>query len=272
MDALAGDASSIWAIVDGNLVFAFGAGGEWQQMARLDEGRATCLLPAPQGLLVGTSGARLLALTGGTLEPVESFEQVEGRDAWYTPWGGPPDTRSASRDDEGVLYVNVHVGGVPRSSDGGRTWEPTIDIDADVHQVLASPPGATVLAASARGLAVSEDRGETWRFHSQGLHATYLRAVAASAETLFVSASEGPRGRRAGVYRRDAQGDGAFERCRSGLPEWFSGNIDTYCLAASPQIVAFGTQGGSVFVSDDEGETWRAAAQDLGAVRCLLIR
>ncbi|MDQ4146046.1 MAG: hypothetical protein M3198_20330 [Actinomycetota bacterium] len=270
--ALAADASSVWAVVDGDRVFSARDGSDWQEVASLGGGRATCLLPTPVGLLVGASEARLFALTEGALEPIESFDEVEGRDAWYTPWGGPPATRSLSQDDAVTLYVNVHVGGIPRSRDGGRTWEPTIDIDADVHEVLAWRPEGRVLAAAARGLGVSDDGGETWRFRTRGLHATYLRAVAVSSETVFVSASEGPRGRRAAVYRGSAYGEEPFERCGGGLPEWFSGNIDTNCLDASPEIVAFGTQEGSVFVSDDDGDSWRAAAQDLGAVRCLLLR
>ncbi|MFN8233199.1 MAG: hypothetical protein U0V56_06925, partial [Actinomycetota bacterium] len=60
---------------------------------------------------VGTSGARLLRLVGNALEPVEGFAAVAGREGWFTPWGGPPDTRSISEWDHDV-YVNVHVGGI----------------------------------------------------------------------------------------------------------------------------------------------------------------
>jgi hypothetical protein len=31
--------------------------------------------------------------------------------------------------DGAVLLVNVHVGGIPRSADGGASWQPTIDTD-----------------------------------------------------------------------------------------------------------------------------------------------
>jgi RND family efflux transporter MFP subunit len=36
---------------------------------------------------------------------------------------------------EETKLVNVHVGGIPRSVDSGATWAPTIDVDADVHEV-----------------------------------------------------------------------------------------------------------------------------------------
>src|SRR5262245_38209106 len=33
-------------------------------------------------------------LVEDSLEPVESFETVDGRETWYTPWSGPADVRS----------------------------------------------------------------------------------------------------------------------------------------------------------------------------------
>src|SRR5205085_6124137 len=98
----------------------------------------TCLLPVDGTVMVGVAGAHLVRLTGaGLAERVGSFDDVPGRDRWYTPWGGPPDTRSLAAA-HGVVYANVHVGGIARSRDGGHSWEPTIDVDADVHQVLAA--------------------------------------------------------------------------------------------------------------------------------------
>src|SRR6185503_2199998 len=104
-------------------------------------------------------GAPPASPDGGDLVPIQSFDDVEGRDDWFTPWGGPPDTRSMSEWDDDV-YVNVHVGGIVRTDDGGETWMPTIDIEADVHQVTTAE--GVVLAASAGGLATSADRGGTW--------------------------------------------------------------------------------------------------------------
>jgi len=161
-------------------------------------------------------------------------------------------------------------GGIARSADEGATWEPTIDIDADVHRVWAVD--GRVFAACGRGLAVSEDRGGSWAMRTEGLHAVYCRGVALSGDTVLVSASTGPRGGRSGLYRAAAHG-GPFERCRSGLPEWFEGNIDSACLDALPDegVAAFGTEDGGVFASTDEGATWAAVATSLCPVRCVLM-
>ena len=271
VSALSRDASGWWAIVDGREVWRRAADGEWARAASVENLTANCLLPTANGVFVGTSEAHLFRLRAGTVELVLAFDEVEGRQSWFTPWGGPPDVRSISAAPSGAFYANVHVGGVVRSSDGGSSWEPTLDIHADVHQVMLHPASGLVLAASARGLAVSDDDGGSWRFDTGGLHGNYQRAVAVAGETVLVSASTGPFTSEAAVYRRPLRSDGLFDRCQMGLPEWFPSNIDTFCLAASESTAAFGTQEGSVFVSSDEGESWTTVAEGLPPVQCVAL-
>jgi photosystem II stability/assembly factor-like uncharacterized protein len=171
-------------------------------------------------------------------------------------------------DDD--LYVNVHVGGILRTDDRGEHWMPTIDIDADVHQVATAE--GLVLAACAGGLAVSEDRGTTWILRADGLEASYSRAVAVCGDGVLVSASSGPRGGRSAVYRGTLAG-GGFERCRDGLPEWFDDNIDSMCLDALPDgsFAAFGTSDGQLFGSFDAGSSWTELASGLPVILRVLV-
>jgi photosystem II stability/assembly factor-like uncharacterized protein len=272
VSALARDGASWWAIAGGQEVWSSDGSGDWvQQGTASEEVRLNCLAPSPAGILVGTSEARLLRQGGEGLVPVESFDRIEERQKWYTPWGGPPDTRSIAVDGADTVYVNVHVGGIVRSRDGGSSWEPTIDVDADVHQVITAEgrPGL-VLAASARGLAISQDAGETWTFHTDGLHGSYCRAVAVAGDTLLVSASEGHRGRKAAVYRRPlTEASRPFEMCVDGLPGWFGSNIDSHCIAAAGSVASFGTEDGVVYFSIDAGQRWGVAGTGLPAVRCV---
>ena len=208
-------------------------------------------------MLVGTAHARLARVSDGASELVASFDDAPGRDGWYTPWGGPPDTRSLSAAPDGRVFANVHVGGILRAADPTGTWSPTIDIDADVHQVLADPLDPShVVAATALGLAESRDGGDSWTFTTDGLHAPYARAVALDGERLFLSASTGPRGGRAALYRREP-GAAGFERCDDGLDDWFAGNIDSHRLAAAGGTVLFGTEDGRAFLSGGGGDGWR---------------
>ena len=266
--ALGRAGEEFWAILDASELW-HATGTDWSRAADLKDLRATCVAGIGADVFVGSSEARLFRLAGEALEPVIAFDQAEGRETWYTPWGGPPDTRSiANWDDE--VYINVHVGGILRTEDRGETWTPTIDIDADVHQVTTAE--GLVLAACARGLAVSADRGSAWTLRSDGLDAPYSRAIAVCGDAVLLSASNGPRGGRSAIYRGDLSG-GALERCRTGLPESFNDNIDSYCLDAAPEgpLAAFGTSDGRVFTSEDAGTSWGELASGLPPIQRVLV-
>ena len=266
--ALGRAGTELWAIVDASELW-HATGGVWSHVTDLDALRATCVTGIGADAFVGSSEARLFRLAGAALEPVDAFDHAPGRETWHTPWGGPPDIRSmANWEDE--IYVNVHVGGILRSDDRGATWTPTIDVDADVHHVTTAE--GMVLAAGADGLAVSTDRGATWAYRTDGLDAHYSRAVAVCGGAVLLSASNGPRGGWAAVYRGDRSG-GTFERCRAGLPEWFNDNIDTYCLDALPDgtLASFGTSDGHLYGSTDEGATWNELASGLPPVQRVLV-
>ena len=267
VDAVVRDGDELWAIVDRSEIW-HAPEGDWRRVASLEGHEATCIAMT-DAIHVGSSEARLFRLSDGALEPIAGFDDAEGRADWYTPWGGPPATRSMSEWGDDV-YVNVHVGGILHTDDHGRSWQPTIGIDADVHQVATTR--TLVLAACAGGLATSADRGTTWTMRSDGLEATYSRAVVVCGDTVLVSASDGPRGGRGAVYR-GGLADGPFERCTTGLPEWFDDNIDTFWLDAlnDGSFAAFCTSDGRLFGSEDAGSTWRELASDLGAVRHILV-
>jgi hypothetical protein len=251
-----------WAIVDGREVWT--RDGEWSKVAAANRWDLVCVLPRERGALVGTAEAHLQRVEGDRLETVESFERVRGREEWFTPWGGPPDVRSLAQAGADV-FVNVHVGGIVRG-EGTSAWRPTVDISTDVHEVITSRN--TVMAACAVGFAQSDDRGETWSFDDRDLHATYARAIAATSDAIYMSVSRGPRGGDAAVYKKDRTRGASFERC--DLPD-LTHNIDTGCLAATDDLVAFGTRDGEVLASGDAGANWDVVASGLAEVRHLTI-
>ncbi len=269
--ALARDGMRAWALIEGRAVWVKREGRAWEEQGAVEGPAATCLMPTAAGLLLGTEQAHLLRLGNGTLSRLESFETVKGRDEWHTPWGDPAAVRSIAVATDGTLHVNIHVGGVARSRDNGRSWTPTVDIEADVHQVLAHPTRPDiVLVAAYDGFGISRDGGDSWEFVTDGMHAHYSRAVALSGDTVVVSASTGPRGRRSALYRRPLDGAGRFERCHDRLP-WFDDNIDTGCLQAAGPVVVFGTEDGRVFLSPDHGQSWTLVTKGLPPVRCIRL-
>ncbi len=263
------DEGSVALLADGSLWSIDGTdAAEFDDLVAL---KPSTLLLDDDVVWLGTAGAHLYRVEAEDSKRMEAFEVIEGRDAWYTPWGAPPDVRSIDIDDDGTLYVAVHVGGILRSTDSGRTWAQTLDIDLDVHQVSTVPEYAqTVVAACAAGLALTTDRGDTWEIDTAGLHATYARAVAVAGDTIVLSVSDGPGGAQSALYRRPLDGE-SFLPCRSGLPEWFAGNVDTHCLAAWDEFVVAGTPDGGVYVSNDTGVTWRQRAAALPPIRAIAI-
>ncbi len=227
-----------------------------------------CAVDAPGGILAGTEGGHLLRLRANDLVRLAGFDDARGRDQWHTPWGGPPEVRSLACTPDNILLANVHVGGILRSEDAGRTWRPTVDIEADVHQVRSVwGRSDLVVAASGIGLLISADAGQTWRVHADGLEGSYCRAVAAPDAAILVSASEGPRGRRAAIYRTSLAADRPFER----ISEWLDGNIDTHALDGFAEHVMYGTPHGEVWESTDTGTTWSRTHQKLASVTSISL-
>ena len=259
----------LWAILDGREIVHTAGVDWWFSVSRLSGLQATCVADTRAGVIVGTSSAHLCRIAGEGVERLDSFERAPGRKDWFTPWGGPPDTRSLTEDGD-TVYVNVHVGGILRSHDHGESWQPTIEIEADVHQVTTGH--GNVYAAGGAGLSISGDKGTTWATSDEGLHASYCRAVAVCGDMILLTASTGPRGGRSAVYRGPIDAS-SFERCDGGLPGWFGHNIDTYCLDAKPDgsLAAFGTEDGHLFTSTDQGRSWSQLANGLSEIRRVLV-
>jgi hypothetical protein len=252
---------TVWAIVDGREVWR--GPDPWVPQGTWDGPRLTCLTPAGEGVvLVGTAEAHLLRLDTTGWRPVETFDAWPPRADWYTPWGGPPDTRSLATAD-GEPLVNVHVGGVARGRGGG--WQALVDIDVDVHQIAVAPDGSLLVATGAAGFGRSTDGGGEWRWDADGLHGSYCRAVAVAGEQVLLSASTGPRGTRGAVYRRALGHTGSWTLTGPLV----DGNIDTFCLAASGDQAAFVTADRAVWVSADAGATWTERGHAEGSPRGL---
>ena len=227
--------------------------------------KALCIQPTPETVWIGADGGHLFALEGKEIVEDEFLANAPGSEHWYTPWGGPPAVRSMALDADRTLYVNVHVGGLLRYDDTGLV--PTIDIDADVHEVTAHPTlQGAIFAATGWGLAQSHN-GHDFVFRTEGLHSNYCRAVTVIENTLVISASTGPDSNQARIYRGDLW-EGPLEPATVGLPDWFEYNIDTHCLAVRTGSVYAGL-GDTVWASVDSGETWVVAVSGLPTITCL---
>jgi len=269
------------AIVGGRSLRRRTAAGEWRTIA-VSEVDLSCCAKVGESIYAGTDDARVLRIgANGKLEPLYGLDETPGRDKWYAGTAlidgqlvGPPlGIRSMTATcDDAVLLVNVHVGGIPRSSDGGVTWQPSIDIEHDVHQVCAHPTRPSiVIAAAASGLYVSADGGATWNAERDGLHASYCSAVAFAGDDILVAASEQHFSAHGTIYRRRIDEPGPLLPVGGGLPNQIEGIADTGCIAARASVVAVVDRAGNLYVSEDAASTWSRRIEHLPTPSSVLI-
>jgi hypothetical protein len=233
-------------------------------------------------IYLGTDDAQLLRVgAGGTAEPLPAFASVPGRETWYAGSAiidgrrvGPPlGVRSlAATCDGSALLVNVHVGGIPRSTDDGRSWHPTLDIELDAHEVCTHPTDPRYAAAAAgAGLCWSADAGGTWRVETEGLHALHCAAAAFLGSDVLVSCASDQFAAQGAVYRRPAANEGPLRRLGGGFPEWTERIVDTRCIAVRGGVAAIADGGGNLYLSTDGGESWSVRERGLPAPTGVLI-
>ena len=269
------------AIVNGRSLHRRAPNGVWSAIATTELDLA-CLVAVGDVIYVGTDDARVLRVgTDGALEQLRGFDAVAGRETWYAGSAvingqrlGPPlGIRSITATPDGtVLLANVHVGGIPRSTDDGATWQPTIEVESDVHEVRAHPnrPGV-VMAAAAIGLCASRDGGVTWDVEQEGLHASYCSAVAFAGDDVLVSASVDHFAAQGAIYRRRVDAHDSLVAVGEGLPGWTDGIVDTGCIATSGSSVALADRKGNLHVSVDTGRSWSRRGSGLPHPSSLVI-
>jgi hypothetical protein len=269
------------AIVGGSSLCRRGRDGNWSTIA-VSTAELACCMAVGTSIYAGTEDARVLRANGtGTFEEISAFQEVAGRARWYAGsavidgrrMGPPLGIRSMTAScDQATLLVNVHVGGIPRSEDAGASWQPTVDIDCDVHQVRAHPTRPEIVAAAAgAGFCLSRDAGRTWSIEQQGLHASYCSAVAFAGNDVLVAASTDHFASQGAVYRRPLDDDEPMRPVGGGLPAWLEGIADTDNLVANGTSVVVADHSGNLYLSEDAGRTWSRGAAQLGVPSSVFV-
>jgi photosystem II stability/assembly factor-like uncharacterized protein len=202
---------------------------------------------------------------GETWRELDGLLDLPSRPTWSfppRPWTSHVRWIAPSPHDADIVLVGIELGGLMRSTDGGRTWaDHRPGAQPDVHS-LAWHPGdpARAFEAGGGGAAWSEDAGDTWLAADEGLDRSYTWAVAVSPDgTWYVSASTGPRAAHGGgdpqarLYRRDGA---VWTPLAGGLPDPLPA-MPYALVAAGPRLFA-GLADGQLWTSAGLGRTWSA--------------
>ncbi len=250
--------------------------------------RARCVYVHGGGdVYVGTEPSAVYRFDKGSRawELVSALHDLDIAQGWSAPRGSPAVRSIAAHPNEkACFYVNIHVGGVIRTEDGGLSWTASSDgLEEDVHQVAINPSEPEALyCATADGFYWSPDEGDSWEARNEGLDNRYCRAIAPNPynpDIVLISGSPthpggwGADGKRFAVFRSE-DGGMHWSRVTDGLPAEMAEEIDTDCLEFSglrPDWVICGSKDGTLYESFDGGRSWCVALSGLPPIQSLAV-
>lgn len=230
----------------------------------------------------------------------EHFELNRGlwdhphRSEWGAGFGGAAaHTVLPSPADPNTIHIAMSTGGVYRSTDAGQSWQPrnkgigatflpeeTPEFGQCVHKIARDPNVPEVLFAQNHGgVYRSANNGDSWDYIAAGLPADFgftvlthpHRSNTAWVIPIKADVERIPPDGQLAVYRTD-DGGASWTRLADGLvqPEYNvvlrdAATVDT----AEPAGVYFGTRGGTVYASADEGNRFIPVLTQLPDVLCV---
>jgi|TARA_Y100000310_G_scaffold277758_2_gene295753 ligand-binding sensor domain-containing protein len=225
----------------------------------------------PNTILIGTHpGALYRSDDGG-----DSFRQLPIELVDSCPFIGKPRVTRIRFDpiDEDTIWVSVEIDAIHRSRDGGKSW---VKLDngfrfPDIHDLaVIDDNGRKLLAATAVGLYLSDDDGDTWTWHKLDSEWQYCRGIKPKADdsaVVFLCNGDGPPGSEGILWRSDDHGE-SWQDANLGPTNSTPWMVATH--PEDPDLIFCCTNLGQIFRSTDGGDRWQKLARELGEIRTLL--
>lgn len=251
-------------------------------------------LTEPETVYAGVEDAALFRSTDGgkSWHELSGLRQHTTGPSWQPGAGGMClHTILLDPSDSKRMFIAISAAGAFRTDDGGVTWQPInrglrsefmpnpeSDVGHCVHNLAMHPARPEVLFMQKHwDVMRSDNAGEQWHEISGNLPSDFGFPIVVNAnepETVYVvpikSDSEHfPPDGKLRVYR-SRNGGNEWEALTNGLPQ-----RDCYVNILRDAMsvdrldvcgIYFGTTGGQVYASADNGDTWAAIVRDLPAV------
>lgn len=251
-------------------------------------------LTEPETVYAGVEDAALFRSTDGgkSWHELSGLRQHTTGPSWQPGAGGMClHTILLDPSDSKRMFIAISAAGAFRTDDGGVTWQPInrglrsefmpnpeSDVGHCVHNLAMHPARPGVLFMQKHwDVMRSDNAGEQWHEISGNLPSDFGFPIVVNAnepETVYVvpikSDSEHfPPDGKLRVYR-SRNGGNEWEALTNGLPQ-----RDCYVNILRDAMsvdrldvcgIYFGTTGGQVYASADNGDTWAAIVRDLPAV------
>jgi hypothetical protein len=224
---------------------------------------------------------------GQSWQEVASLTAHPTRSQW-TPAMGSLSLHSIQCPAKGRVIAGISVGGVFRSFDGGKSWEPfngnvradfqpkkNLEVGQCVHKLLAHPAEPEMLYQQNHcGVYRARWDAPKWTDITRGLPTRFgfgLALPAAERQTLFTVPVDSPEFRcnPDGKFRVACSRNGGknWKLLTSGLPQKHAHLTvfrDAMCAdSLAPAGVYVGTETGTLFYSRDSGVRWQVLAENL---------
>jgi photosystem II stability/assembly factor-like uncharacterized protein len=241
--------------------------------------------PQSGEIVVGTGPASVFKSTdkGESWNDCEQLRTLPETKEWTFP--NPPHiahVKGLDLNGSRILGA-VEEGWVIRSTDNGQTWQDILQgTHFDSHYVVTMPDSPEiVISTSGHGVYRSQDGGQTFVDWGNGLDCVYMAQVVvhpARPNVLFTAAAEvpppgwrRPEGANTHFFRSENQG-AKWERVTGGLPEHFKAAPRAVVNdPEDPDALFVGMTDGSVWMSEDGGDSFRQIVSGLNQVQSLRV-